>query len=51
MLNTVTGLFLLVNLEKRVNGKLVLNSCLTYAEDQADFLVIKVKKDENMKEK
>jgi len=45
------GIFLLIDLEKRINGKLLLNSYFGYTEDHADFLVIKVKKDKDMNEK
>ena len=45
------GIFIVIDLEKHVNGKLLLNPYFSYAEDHADFLIIKLKKDENMEEK
>jgi len=48
---SLRDILLLVDLEKHINGDLVLSSCFSYGEDHADFLAIKVKKDKNGKEK
>ena len=48
---SLRDIFIVIDLEKHVNGKLLLNSYFGYTEDHADFLVIKVKKDKDMNEK